>query len=163
MLWWEIILLLPLIAGMILGIIGSIAPILPGPHLIFAVGFLYAWATGFRYLGAPTLIALGILAIMNLVLDHLSGAIGAARAGASKIAVYAAAIAGMFSFLLGPLWLVFVFPVLVVGVVELLLGRTGRDALRAAGGVGMGNLLNTIVKLIIAIIMCMVIIAGFVT
>jgi len=162
MTWWEIILLLPLVAGMALGIIGSIAPVLPGPHLIFAAGFLYSWATGFRYLGAPTLITLGVFAIINLVLDHLSGAIGAARAGASRIAIFTAAIAGMFSFLLGPLWLVFVFPVLVVGIVELLRGRSGGDALRAAGGVGVGNLLNTVAKLIISICMCIVIIAGLI-
>jgi len=160
MTWWEILLLIPLVAGMILGIIGSIAPVLPGPHLIFAVGFLYAWVTGFHYLGAPTLITLGILSILNVILDHLSGAIGAARAGASRIAVVTAAIAGMFSFLLGPLWFVFVFPILVVAVVELLLGRSGGEALRAAGGVGVGNLLNTIVKVILSICMCVVIIAG---
>lgn len=162
MTWWEISLLLPFGVGVLLGVAGSIVPILPGPPMIFVCAFGYAWITGFKYLGATSLISLGVLVLANLVLDQIAGAWGAARTGASRQAVGMALILGMIAFFVGPLWLVFALPILGVALVELALGKSVERAVRAAGGVGLGNLANVLVKLAISVTMAVIIIFGMI-
>jgi uncharacterized protein YqgC (DUF456 family) len=162
MTWWEIVLLVPFGAGVLLGVAGSILPLLPGPPMIFACAFAYAWITGFNYLGAASLLSLGVLVLANLLLDHLAGAWGATRAGASKQAVVTALILGMVGFMFGSLWLVFLLPILGVALVELALGQPVERAVRAAGGVGIGTMANMLAKLAISVIMVLIIVVGMI-
>jgi uncharacterized protein YqgC (DUF456 family) len=162
MIWWEWLLLIPLAVGVLLGVAGSILPILPGPPMVFACAFGYAWITGFKYLGAVSLVLLGTLVLVNLLFDQLAGAWGAARVGASRQAVVMAFVLGLIGFIFGPLWLVFVLPILGAAIVELTLGRTVGRALWSAGGVGAGNLMNVVVKLAISVAMVIIIVVGIV-
>jgi uncharacterized protein YqgC (DUF456 family) len=163
MTWWEIFLLIPLGLGVVLGVVGSVLPLLPGPPMIFACTFGYAWITGFKYVGAASLISLGLLVLVNIVLDQVAGAWGAALAGASGQAVIIALILGIVGFLFGPLWFVFVLPILGVVLVEITLGKSVERAVLAAGGVGLGNVANVLLKLGISVVMIIIIVAGFIS
>ena len=48
------------VALVIVGVIGTVLPALPGPILVFAGVFVAAWADGFHRIGVWTLILLGL-------------------------------------------------------------------------------------------------------
>ncbi|MBN1425522.1 DUF456 domain-containing protein [Candidatus Fermentibacteria bacterium] len=159
--WWEVALLVPLAGGVLLGIAGSVLPLLPGPPLILAVGAGYAWVTGFRHLGSTTLIALAVLTAASMVVDWLAGALGAAGAGASRLAVITATVLGVAGLFLGPWWAVVALPLLGVAAVERIAGRSTRRSLRAAAGVGIGTVVSGILRVTISVAMGLIIVFGF--
>jgi uncharacterized protein YqgC (DUF456 family) len=87
------------VALVIVGVIGTVLPALPGPILVFAGVFVAAWADGFQRIGVWTLVLLGLLTVLAHVVDLLAAAAGVDRSGASRRAVVGAALgtaAGLF-------------------------------------------------------------------
>ena len=132
---------------MLLGLAGSILPILPGPPLSFIGLFLLALLKHFSPPLTPTLvIILAIVTMIVIVMDYIIPLMGAKRYGASKWGVWGSVL-GMaigifwspFAMLLGA----FIGAV----VVEWLVGKTKGEALRAGWGVVMGTLFATILRL----------------
>ena len=91
------------------GLVGTVLPILPGAPLVFFGLWLLAWAGDYQRVGAPTLIAAAVLALLTVLIDFAASALGARRVGASRQAVSGAllgSVVGMFlgipGLLLGP-------------------------------------------------------------
>jgi uncharacterized protein YqgC (DUF456 family) len=140
-----------LIAGLLIlaGIAGTILPALPGVPLVFAGMLLAAWANGFHDVSVWTIVLLGVLTLVSLAVDFFASLLGARRAGATKKAMWGAAIgtfAGLFAgipgLLLGP------FIGAVVG--ELLGGREWREASRVGFGTWLGIIVGTALKFALA-------------
>jgi len=132
---------------MLLGLAGSVLPILPGPPLSFIGLFLLALLKHFSPPLTPTLvIILAIVTILVIVMDYIIPLLGAKKYGASKWGVWGSVL-GMaigifwspFAMLLGA----FIGAV----VVEWLVGKKKVEALRAGWGVVMGTLFATILRL----------------
>ena len=70
----DIALIIFVIACLVIGLIGTILPAVPGVGLIFLGIFAYAWHFGFAEVGLGTLIALGIAAALSLLFDYLGSA-----------------------------------------------------------------------------------------
>lgn len=137
---------------MLIGLAGIVLPALPGVILIFAGLALAAWAEGYQYVGAGTLVILGVLSLLAWALDWVAGSLGARRFGASRHAVVGAmlgALVGLFfglpGILLGP------FLGAVIG--ELVARRDLGQAGRAGLGAWLGLLLGVAAKLAISISM----------
>ena len=79
----------------ILGLVGAILPILPGPPLIWLGALLWAWADGFRAVGWPTLVGLGVLMVLAWTSDLVLTTLGTRKAGASWKAVAGAIMGGI--------------------------------------------------------------------
>jgi uncharacterized protein YqgC (DUF456 family) len=79
----------------ILGLIGAILPILPGPLLIWLGVLLWAWVDGFQAVGWLTLVVLGLLVVLAWVSDLILTTLGTRRAGASWKAVAGAIVGGI--------------------------------------------------------------------
>jgi uncharacterized protein YqgC (DUF456 family) len=135
---------------MLLGLAGSILPILPGPPLSFIGLFLLALLKHFSPPLTPTLvIILAIVTILVIVMDYIIPLLGAKKYGASKWGIWGSVL-GMaigifwspFAMLLGA----FIGAV----VVEWLVGKKKGEALRAGWGVVMGTLFATILRLGVA-------------
>jgi uncharacterized protein YqgC (DUF456 family) len=77
----------------IVGVIGSLLPVIPGPLLIWLGALLWAWVDGFQAVGWPTLVVLGLLVVLIWSSDLLLTTVGSRKAGASWKAV-GGAIAG---------------------------------------------------------------------
>ncbi|MCE7031529.1 DUF456 domain-containing protein [Lysobacter sp. GX 14042] len=93
-LYYTLALLLVLV-----GIAGVVLPALPGLPLVFGGMLLAAWAGGFERIGVATLVLLGLLTLLSIAVDFLASAVGARRAGASRLAVLGAvagSIVGLF-------------------------------------------------------------------
>jgi uncharacterized protein len=98
--WWWVL----AIALIVVGVIGTFLPVLPGVVLVFGGMVLGAWIDGFQRIGWITLVILGVLMVLVFVVDVVSGLLGAKRVGASKLAIIGAAIGtvvGMFFGLVG--------------------------------------------------------------
>ena len=132
---------------MLLGLAGSILPILPGPPLSFIGLFLLALLKDFSPPLPPTLvIILAVVTILVIVMDYIIPLLGAKRYGASKWGVWGSVL-GM---VIGIFWSPFAMLLgAFIGavVVEWLVGKTKGEALRAGWGVVMGTLFATILRL----------------
>jgi uncharacterized protein YqgC (DUF456 family) len=136
----------------IVGLAGTVLPVLPGVAFVFLGLLLAAWADGFQRVGAVTLAILGLLTALAIAADFLASALGARRMGASPRAVLGAtlgAIAGIFfgipGLVLGP------FIGAVAG--ELSANRQVLRAGRAGLGTWLGLLLGSVAKLTLAFLM----------
>jgi len=140
--------------GLILGVIGTVAPILPGPFLIWASALLWAWSDRFQAVGWPTLIILALLALIAELSDVALATMGAKKGGASwqsMVVAGVAAIIGLIFFsIIGALMGAF------LGLMAWETYRHGgewRQAWRASGSFIIGYLMAMAVKVILTILM----------
>jgi len=81
----------------LLGVVGSVVPLIPGALLSLSGLYLYWWHTGYTDPGLVVLVALTLLALLVVAVDWLGGAIAAKVGGAST---GTAALAGVVGFCL---------------------------------------------------------------
>lgn len=136
----------------VIGIAGTILPVLPGLPLVFAGMVLGAWAGDFDYIGIPMLVVLGLLTAVSLVVDFWATALGARRVGASGKAVAGAVVGTFVGIFFGPLGL-FAGPFAGALAGELLHGRGVGQATRVGVGTWLGIVFGTVLKLALAFTM----------
>jgi hypothetical protein len=130
----------------VIGVVGTVLPALPGPVLVFAGLLLGAWADGFDRVGFGTITLLVLMTGAAYLVDLAAMVLGVQRSGASRRAVAGAAI----GLLLG---LPFGLPGLLIGpfIGAVLAELTVRSDMRQAGRAGfaawIGFLVGTIAKL----------------
>lgn len=93
----------------VVGVIGTVMPGVPGVMAVFGGMLLAAWIDGFTRIGTVTLVVLGVLTALAFVADIVGGLLGAKRVGASRLALLGAAIGtlaafpfGIFGLIIGP-------------------------------------------------------------
>lgn len=152
------VLLWVLAIGLVLvGLAGSVLPVLPGVPLMLLGMFIAAWIDSFARIGPWTLAILSALTLLSVVIDILASALGAKRVGASRQAVLGAAAGGVLGIFLGlPGLILGPFVGAVAG--ELLARRRlSRAETRVAVNIGLaawvGFLVGTVAKLAIAFAM----------
>lgn len=91
------------VAAMVIGLVGSVVPGVPGVPLIFISALVYSYFTDFAVVGAGVLVLLGIFAALALIADLLGAIYGARRFGASAYGTVGGAIGGLVGTLLGAL------------------------------------------------------------
>lgn len=137
----------------IVGIIGSILPVLPGPILIFAGMLIYGFMTEFATLNTTFYLLQIMVLVLIFSIDYLSSAVGTRRFGGSKQAAWGAiggTIIGLI--FLGPLGIV-IGPFLGAVVSELVRGIAFKQAIRIGFGTLIGILGGTVLKVLIGILM----------
>jgi uncharacterized protein YqgC (DUF456 family) len=142
-----------LAVGLVLvGVIGTVLPGLPGAILVLAGLVLAAWIDGFARVGVGTLAALAVLTVAAYALDVVATALGARRFGTSWWGVLGAVLGTLGG-------LVFGLPGLLVGpflgafVAELVARRDVRQAGRAGVGAWLGLLLGAAGRLALVLAM----------
>ena len=144
-------------AMILIGLIGTVLPALPGLPLVFGGMLMAAWTGDFQQVGIPMLVVLGILTLLSLGIDLWATALGAKRVGASRKAVIGAVLGTVGGLAFGPLGLVLgPFAGALAG--ELLHRRSlGTqhlgDAARIGFGTWMGILFGVVLKLGLAFAM----------
>lgn len=101
----DYILLIFGILLMILGIIGCLVPVLPGPPFSF-VGLILLHLTRFGHFTNTTLIILGIIAVVVTILDYIVPVWGTKKFGGSKYGTRGATIGLIIGIFLGPMGIV---------------------------------------------------------
>ena len=141
----------------IVGLIGTVLPALPGLPLVYAGMLLAAWAEGFQRIGIPMLVLLGLLTLFSLGIDLWATAHGAKRVGASRLAVVGAMLGTLGGLLFGPIGLL-AGPFAGALAGELLHRRSLDkahlgDAAKIGFGTWLGILFGTVLKLGLAFAM----------
>ena len=67
----------------VVGLAGTVLPVLPGVLIVFGGLFLAAWAEDFARVGAAGLTIIGILAALAFAADFVASLLGARRVGAT--------------------------------------------------------------------------------
>lgn len=130
----------------VVGLIGTLLPVMPGALLVFLGMVAGAWADGFSRVGWMTLLILALLTILVYVVDFWAGAFGARRLGASRWGVTGAilgAVVGMFFGIVG----IVVGPFVGAVAGELLARRGLTEAGRAGAGAWIGLVLSVAARL----------------
>ena len=144
---------------MLLGLAGTVLPLVPGIPLMLAGMVLAAWAEGFTRIGWATLVLLAVLTALSLVVEAMAAALGAKRVGASGAAVAGAALGALLGFFAG-------FVGIIIGpfigaVAGELLARPGAGRAVAVGvGAWIGFLVGTVAKIALAFVMLGVFVAA---
>lgn len=137
---------------MIVGVVGTVLPALPGVMLVYGGIVLAAYAEGFTRISGLTVAVLGALALVAFVIDYVASAAAAKKAGASKLGLAGAALGTVLGIFTGFIGLLFM-PLVGAAIGEYL---TQRDALKA-GRIGLatwvGLLVGTVLKLAIVFTM----------
>jgi len=130
----------------LVGILGTVVPALPGVPLVFAGMLLAAWADHFQHVGTITLVVLGVLSLLALAIDFVAGLLGAKRVGASPHAIWGAVLGTIVGLFFGLPGLVF-GPFLGAVAGELLVGSRLERAAHVGVGTWLGLLFGTLAKI----------------
>ena len=138
-------------ALVLIGFIGSILPIIPGPPISWAGLLILKWTDYVNDHGAAYENALWILlffVVLVTILDYVVPIMGTKKFGGSKRGVWGATIGVVVGLFFGPLGII-IGPFLGAYIGEISTGKKDRDALRAAWGSFMGFLLGVGLKLMV--------------
>ena len=136
--WWVLA-----IALIVIGIVGTFLPAIPGAVAVFGGMLLAAWIDDFQRIGWVTLTLLGVLTALTFVFDILGALIGAKRVGASRLALLGAAVGsvvGLFFGLVGILIAPFIGAVAGEFISRQRLGPAARVGFATWVGLALGAL-----------------------
>ena len=146
--WWLLTIVL-----FAVGLIGTIAPVLPGTTIILAAAIIHRIMLGSdKSIGWRTIMVLVLLTLASYALDVLAGYFGAKYFGATRWGAFGAilgALVGLFFGIIG----LFAGPVIGAVAGEFIGGKRMIDAGRAGWGSLLGNVGAMVAKLIIALAM----------
>ncbi|MBI2439563.1 MAG: DUF456 domain-containing protein [Candidatus Moranbacteria bacterium] len=90
----SMIILVLVFCCFLVGLIGTMLPILPGIPLIFSGMVLYGWYFGMETIGISTYVILGIGVALSFLFDILGSMYGAKRYGSTKWGIWGAVAGG---------------------------------------------------------------------
>ena len=134
------------------GLVGLVAPLLPGTILIFAGVAFAAWSENFTRISAMTVGFLAFLTLAAWVLEYVAGLLGAKAAGASRAALVGAAIGTVLGVISG-LWGLLFFPLLGAFIGEFYARGNATGASHVSIATWLGILVGTIAKVVIGFMM----------
>ena len=139
-------------ALLVLGLVGTVAPFLPGTPLIFLGALVYAYATDWIPVGAGRLAILGALSVVSYALHYLAGALGARRGGGGVWAFVGALVGGIVGLFFGLPGLLLGPPLGAIAG-ELLKSGDLRTSVRTGLGAFLGMLAGAVASFAIGVTM----------
>jgi len=136
----------------LVGLIGTLLPVMPGAPVIWGGMLVYGFIAGFENLGFYFLAAQALLALVVMGVDYLFTAMGSHYFGGSKAALWGAAaglLAGLFFFPIGLL----IGPFLGAALADLLFRRRTDLAVKSGIGASLGFLSALPIKLALEAVM----------
>ena len=141
----------------VIGLVGTVLPAIPGALFVFGGLLLAAWADGFAHVGPIGLSIIGVLGLASFVADFVASLVGAKRVGASPLALAGATAGGLIGLFLG-------LPGMILGP---FVGAVGgeliaRGKVLQAGKVGLGTWLGLVASAVLKLVLAFMMIATFV-
>lgn len=145
---WILIILL-----FVVGMLGTVYPVLPGALAIFGAFLIYGWMISFEPFGWVFWVSQSLIVIIIMVADYAVSALGVKKFGGSKASI----IGSTIGLLAGP----FVIPAfgLIIGpfvgavIGELIIGTPWKQAMKAGLGSVLGFFSSVVVKVILQLVM----------
>ncbi len=136
----------------LIGLAGTVLPLLPGTLLVWAGLLLGAWIDDFTRVSVLAVVFITLLAALAWALDFVAGLMGAKRAGASRLALVGAAvgtIVGIFMGLVGVLFM----PLVGAAIGEYWAQKDQQRAAKVALATWVGLLVGMVAKIAISFVM----------
>lgn len=161
----DVVLWVVAMAMIVVGVVGTVLPALPGAVFILGGIALAAWIDGFQRISGLVVGVAALLTAIAFVTDYVAAALGAKKAGASRLAIVGAALGTVAGVLggpiVGPLGILFL-PLVGASVGEYVARRDPAHAGRVGVATWIGLLLGTAVKVAIAFAMVGLFVAALV-
>lgn len=142
----DILLIILGLVFILLGIIGCILPIIPGPPLAY-IGLIFLQLTKAISFSTNFMIIWALIAIAVTVIDYIVPVWGTKKFGGTKYGTWGSLIGLLIGLFFGPIGII-AGPFAGALVGELIGGRESNDAMKAATGAFFGFLMGTGIKLI---------------
>ncbi len=146
--WFWIILGIILI---VIGIVGSLLPLLPGPPIAYVGLFLQIFREPDPFTSRFLWIWAGIV-VVSLILDYLIPITGTKKFGGTKYGIWGCTIGFLLAFWMGPLGVI-IGPFIGAFVGEMIAGKDSKKSFRAALGSFVGFIMGSFLKLVICFMM----------
>lgn len=144
---WAIIGALCILAG----IVGSVAPLLPGPPLSY-LGFLIVQLRNDPPFTLNFMLIWAGIVVFVSVLEYVIPVYGTKKFGGSKYGLLGCSFGLIVGVFFGP-WGIFLGPFVGAFIGELIANNRSDQALRAAIGSFIGFLFSTLLKLVVCVVM----------
>lgn len=136
----------------LLGLAGTVLPMLPGTVLVWGGIVLGAWIDDFTRVSMTTVVVVSVLALLAWGLDYVAGLMGARKAGASKQALVGAAVGTVLGLFMGLVGVLFM-PLVGAATGEYLAQKDEARALHVGVATWIGIMVGLIAKVVLAFIM----------
>lgn len=146
---WQIIVAILLV---VIGISGTILPMLPGVPLVFAGLLLAAWHNAFEQVSILTMVIIGVIALLAWVIDFVASMMTAKKFGASKYAMWGAGIGAIVGIAGGIVGLI-IGPAVGAIIGELIAHQDKTKATTVGIAAGLGFVLALAVKIVLVLTM----------
>ena len=147
------------VALILLGLAGTVLPVLPGTVLVWGGIVVGAWIDDFNRVSTVTVLVISAVGMLAWALDYAAGLMGAQKAGASRQALMGAAlgtIAGLFMGLVGVLFM----PLLGAALGEYLARKDRNRAAKVGLATWIGIMVGLVAKVVLAFVMVGIFIAA---
>lgn len=136
----------------VVGLVGTVLPALPGTLFVLGGIVLGAWIDDFTRVSGTTVVIVTVIALLAWALDYAAGLLGARRVGASREALIGAALGTVAGLLMGLIGVLFM-PLVGAAIGEYIARRDERNALRVGAATWVGIVLGLIAKVVLAFVM----------
>ena len=137
---------------MVVGILGCLMPVLPGPPISY-IGLLLLQMTSRHPFSTKFLIIYGILTVFVFVIDYIIPVYGAKKLQGTKYGIWGSAIGLIIGILFFSPFGIIIGPVLGAFLGELFTGKDVARATKSAFGSLIGFLAGITIKLVLSITM----------
>jgi uncharacterized protein YqgC (DUF456 family) len=136
---------------MVMGILGSFLPLLPGPPLCYVALLLQQFRTD-KPFSLKFMLIWGAIVAVVILLDYLVPIYGTKRFGGSKYGIWGCGIGFLAAFWMGP-WGIIFGPFIGAFIGEYIANKDSTQAAKAAIGSFTGFLFGTLIKLVTSLVM----------
>ena len=137
--------------GLLVAVVGLVAPVLPGVPVAALAAVLAAWVAGWSEAGLTiALWAVGVAVLAQLV-DVVGGIVGARVYGARRAGVWGGVIGSLVGIFVVPPWGILFGGIVGAIAFELATGRAFEEAARAGFGAFVGALGGAVAKIVLLV------------
>lgn len=141
---------------MLVSLIGTVFPVIPGIPLAWIGLLIYAAVTGFERISVVTTIVFLIITLATMAIGYFAPILGAKKHKASSMGIFGAFLGLTFGVIIFGIWGIIIGPFLGALVGELITKKSTAVALQSAFGTFIGFLAGSLLQIIVILIM-----AGF--
>ena len=139
-------------ALIVIGLAGTVLPLLPGTLLVWGGVLLGAWIDDFARVSVGAVVFISVIAILAWALDFVAGLMGATRVGASKWALVGAAVGTVVGIFMGLVGVLFM-PLVGAAVGEYWSQRNQQRAAKVALATWLGLMVGIVAKVVLSFVM----------
>jgi uncharacterized protein len=146
-LWWVLS-----IALIVVGLVGTVMPALPGTLFVLAGIVLAAWIEDFQRIGGWTIGIAAALTVLSFVLDYAAGILGAKKVRASRNAIIGAAVGTVVGLAMGIVGVLFM-PLVGAAIGQYIEQNDHKHAMKVGVATWIGTMVGMAAKVAIAFMM----------